>query len=92
MAFHANGNIPAIRSILLRIVCKQFNILRSEALTGASGGAILTVGYICFELKHLIRADGMDYEEAAEFIDFNTLGALPSMGENAPIVLMEIEG
>lgn len=43
-------------------------------------------------VRSLMLSDGMDYEEAAEFIDFNTLGALPSMGEKAPIVLMEIEG
>ena len=42
-------------------------------------------------VRSLMLSDGMDYEEAAEFIDFNTLGALPCMGEKAPIVLMEIE-
>lgn len=43
-------------------------------------------------VRSLMQSGGMDYEEATEFIDYNTLGALPSMGEKAPIVLMEIEG
>ena len=39
----------------------------------------------------LMETDGMDYEEATEFIDFNTLGALPYMGEKRPIILNKIE-
>ncbi len=31
--------------------------------------------------------EGMEQEEAMEFIDYNTVRALPYMGENAPIVL-----
>ena len=38
----------------------------------------------------LMETDGMDYEEATEFIDFNTLGALPYMGEKRPIILNEL--
>lgn len=41
-------------------------------------------------LQHLVLNDGMTYEEAAEFVDFNTLGALPYMGEKRPIILNEI--
>lgn len=42
-------------------------------------------------LQHLVLTDGMTYEEAAEFVDYNTLGAIPSMGEKAPIVMMVVE-
>lgn len=35
----------------------------------------------------LIEEDGMSYEEAMEFIDYNTIRALPYYS-NAPIVLM----
>ena len=42
-------------------------------------------------LEHLVLNDGMTYEEAAEFIDYNTIGSLPCMGEKAPIILNEIE-
>ena len=43
-------------------------------------------------LEHLMLNDGMSREEASEFIDFNTIGALPYMGEKHPIVMMKIEG
>ena len=41
-------------------------------------------------LEHLVLNDGMTYEEASEFVDFNTIGALAYMGEKAPIILNEI--
>ena len=42
-------------------------------------------------VEHLMATDGMDYDEACEFIDFNTIGALPYMGEKRPIILTKIE-
>ena len=36
-------------------------------------------------------ADGMSYEEASEFIDYNTVRACPYMGSQAPIILRSIE-
>lgn len=38
----------------------------------------------------LVDEDGMSYEEAAEFIDYNTIRALPYMGTSAPIVFHEL--
>lgn len=38
-------------------------------------------------LKHLIDTDGMSLEEAADFIDYNTLRALPYVGDGAPIIM-----
>ena len=40
---------------------------------------------------HLMDADGMSYEEASEFIDYNTVRACPYMGDRAPIILRSIE-
>ena len=42
-------------------------------------------------VEHLMDADNTDYEEAAEFIDYNTVRACPYMGEKAPIILRNIE-
>ena len=42
-------------------------------------------------VKHLMTAENMDAEEAMEFIDYNTIRALPYAGEMAPIVLYDIE-
>jgi hypothetical protein len=39
----------------------------------------------------LVEEDGMSYEEAVEFIEYNTIRALPYFGPNAPIVLMNEE-
>lgn len=39
----------------------------------------------------LMDEDGMTYEEAMEFISYNTLRALPYAGENGPIVMRGIE-
>lgn len=35
--------------------------------------------------------DGMDSDEAIEFIEYNTIRALDYMGPNAPIVAIDIE-
>ena len=42
-------------------------------------------------VEHLINKDGMEYEEALEFVEYNTLRAIPYMDENAPIVLHSFE-
>jgi transcriptional regulator with XRE-family HTH domain len=41
-------------------------------------------------LEHLVLNEGMSYEEASEFIDYNTIRALPYMGKKKPIILNEI--
>ena len=41
-------------------------------------------------VEHLMDKDGMTYEEAVEFIDYNTVRACPYMGSNAPIILRNI--
>lgn len=41
--------------------------------------------------EHLMEADGMEYDEAVEFIEYNTIRSIPYAGGNAPIVLHSIE-
>lgn len=41
--------------------------------------------------EHLMDVDGMTYEEAIEFIEYNTLRAIPYAGSNPPIVLQRID-
>lgn len=41
--------------------------------------------------EHLMDVDGMEYDEAIEFIEYNTLRAIPYAGNNAPIVLQRID-
>ena len=40
-------------------------------------------------IECLITEDGMTYEDAIEFIDYNTIRAIPYMGERGPIVLYD---
>ncbi len=56
-----------------------------SAFVGVSndGRAIYNYEYM---IAHLVE-EGMTYEEAIEFIDYNTIGALPYMGAKAPIIL-----
>ena len=39
----------------------------------------------------LVKEYRMEYDEAMEFIDYNTIRACPYMGENAPIILKKID-
>ena len=38
-------------------------------------------------VEHLASVDGITYEDAVEFIEYNTLRAIPYFGEKAPIVM-----
>lgn len=42
-------------------------------------------------VEHLMETDGMDADEAMEFIDYNTVRALPYAGEMAPIIQYDVE-
>lgn len=42
-------------------------------------------------VEHLIDVDGMEYDEAVEFIEYNTIRATPYAGEMAPIILNKID-
>lgn len=39
----------------------------------------------------LMKDDNMSYEDAIDFISYNTLRALPYAGENGPIVMRNID-
>ena len=41
-------------------------------------------------VEYLVNHDQMDEEEAAEFVDYNTIRSLPYV-ENAPIVMHKID-
>ena len=41
-------------------------------------------------VEELMEDEEWSYEEAAEWIDYNTIRALPYVGENAPIIMYPI--
>ena len=61
-----------------------------SAIVGVSDDGRLIYDYEKMA-EHLMATDGMDYEEACEFIDFNTIGALPYMGEKRPVIMNKME-
>lgn len=38
-------------------------------------------------IECLMKEDGMTYEEAAEFIDYNTVRSLPYTGDRGPVII-----
>jgi hypothetical protein len=56
-------------------------IIGTTMLWGAEGPILVYSAEACINI--LIERDGMDYEEAMEFFDFNVSGAY--MGEQTPI-------
>lgn len=46
-----------------------------------------------FELmvEYLMVVDKMDYDEAVDFIEYNTVRSFPYAGPNAPIILNKID-
>ena len=42
-------------------------------------------------IKHLVAVDHMAIDEAADFISYNTLRAIPYIGDDAPIVMFGIQ-
>ena len=42
-------------------------------------------------IECLMNNDNMSYDEATEFIEYNTIRALPYMGDKSPIILQNIE-
>lgn len=61
-----------------------------SAIIGISENGRLIYSYDKM-IEHLIDEEGMDAEEVMEFIDYNTIRALPYAGEMAPIVSYNID-
>lgn len=98
--FHIAENIEAQHSIedLKQWLCdndyEETVVMENpdylSAIVGISDDGRLIYDYQKM-VEHLVTTDGMDYDEACEFIDYNTIGALPYMGEKRPIILNKIE-
>ena len=41
-------------------------------------------------IEYLMQEDDMDYEEAVDFISYNTIRSSPYAGEGAPIIMYSI--
>lgn len=56
---------------------------------------VTTEGQVVYDwskmAEHLVAKDGMSPEEAEEFVAYNTVRALPYMGEKRPVVMYSVE-
>lgn len=57
----------------------------ADAFIGVSNDG--RAAYAFDRMVECLMNEGMDYEEAVEFIDYNTLRALDYAGDRAPIIL-----
>lgn len=61
-----------------------------SAIEGVSEDGRLIYSYDKM-VEHLMQVENMSCEDAMEFIDYNTIRALPYAGEKAPIIYYSIE-
>ena len=56
-----------------------------KSIIGVSDGRLV----YCYEsmIQELVQDDGCEYVDAIDFIDYNTIRAIPYMGEFAPIIM-----
>ena len=59
------------------------------AIEGLDGDGRLIYSYEKM-VQYLMETDGCSYEEAVEFIDYNTVRALPYMGDMKPIIIYSL--
>lgn len=60
-----------------------------SAIVGVSSDDRVIYDYDAM-VKCLMLEDDMTYEDAADFIDYNTVRSLPYAGENGPIILYRL--
>ena len=61
-----------------------------SAIVGVSDDGRLIYDYEKM-VEHLMVTDGMDYDEACEFIDFNTIKCLSCLSGKRPIIMNKID-
>ena len=83
------------RDILCELGLEESVVFESPDYEDAIIGWDENSGRIIYDYEKMVEClmneDGMEYDEAAEFIDYNTVRACPYMGERAPIILKSIE-
>lgn len=83
------------RDLLCELGLEDSVVFESPDYEDAIIGWDENTGRIIYDYEQMVEClmneDGMEYDEAAEFIDYNTVRACPYMGERAPIILKSIE-
>lgn len=83
------------RDLLIELGLEDSIVFENPSYDSAIIGYDENSGRIIYDYEkmaeHLMDEDGMTYEEAVEFIDYNTVRACPYIGEGAPIIMRSIE-
>lgn len=61
-----------------------------EAIIGVSQDGRLVYSHALL-VQAFVKACGMSEEEAVEWVEYNTIRAIPYMGDKAPLVMYELE-
>ena len=89
-----NTDIRSAEQVLLEngyedVVIFQ-NFSYDDALIGVSEDGRAIYDYDIM-VEWLVQTEGFTEEEAVEWIDYNTLRALPYIGPNAPIIMYRLQ-
>ena len=85
--------IEEVKQVLIDYDCEDTVVFENPDYAEAFIGVDLDDRAVYdFEMmvQHLIKTDNMSYEEAAEFIDYNTVRSLPYIGDKAPIIIRNL--
>ena len=83
------SDVQEVKDYLVEMGCDEAVVFENpsyaEAFVGVSqdGRAVYLYEKMC---AHLMEKEGMSEEDAVDFICYNTIRAIPYMGEQAPIV------
>jgi len=84
-----------VRDYLLENECEESIIFTNPHFAPAFVG-VTQDGCAVYDynkmIEYLAISDNMSYEDAAEFIEYNTIRSLPYMGSKSPIILYTVEG
>lgn len=83
------------RQLLLDMGHEDFIVLENpdydSAIIGITDDNRVVYDYVEM-VTHLVENDNMTEEEAADFIDYNTIRTIPYVGAGAPIVMYSLWG
>ena len=94
MTENEKKSLDSLKELLNERECEGTVILENpsyvDAIIGITEDNRLIYSYEKM-IDWLVETDSMEPEEAMEFIDYNTVRALPYMGEMKPIISYELE-
>lgn len=82
-----------IKEKLVEMGFEDTVLLESPNYKSAIVGYDVITGKVIYSydlmIEHLMTVEGMTDEEAIDFISYNTIRAIPYMGEKSPIILTD---